>query len=255
MEHTLWGFIEAIVGHFFAKVIIDYGPLIVTVIISMWMRSNKKHFWLLPLIIGFVLATLVFVANRLLPIPLPVELFSGSGNVTIGPMNTSVTSSWPVIVWVILVSTFWVASIILTLFFFKNKDTGNKIVLPYKHVSIGKFVTSDNSIAVDIQAMIVLNDKMQPDEQNFLNRIALGEPHCPVCGRPLDKLRASWMADGVQIGYECTACNIQRQYTWEDLRNDVFAKVRYDYYNYWKVYKELIQKITCGKPKDYILPS
>ena len=78
--------------------------------------------------------------------------------------------------------------IVLSLVIISNRIELKK-ELPYKYVSIGKPETADGLVAVDIQARIVLNDQMQPDIQNFFNRIILGQPYCPKCSRPLEVWR------------------------------------------------------------------
>jgi len=173
--------------------------------------------------------------------------------------NDAKLLSWPKVVPILIISLiflliyFGISFLFVALKIISKSDS--KKVLPYKYVCIGIYETADNLLAVNIQAKIVLSDIVQPDIQNFLNRIGLGDPYCAMCNRPLELLRASWMADGVQIGYKCPVCNIERNGAWVDLRNEVYAGIRSDYNNYWKVYKAKIKEITGGKPEDYTLPS
>ncbi|MGO9691815.1 MAG: hypothetical protein ACLP2X_25210, partial [Syntrophobacteraceae bacterium] len=130
-----------------------------------------------------------------------------------------------------------------------------KIVLPYSHVSIGKYTTVDDHITVDIQAKIMLNDKVQPDIQNFLNRLALGDPYCHSCNRPIDMKPFNPIRLPGYNFHQCSPCNWRRNGTWFDLRNDVYAKIRSDYGHYWEVYQAKIREMTGGKPDAYTLPA
>lgn len=59
------------------------------------------------------------------------------------------------------------------------KIISNKKLLPYRDVSIGKYVTSN--INVDILAEIILGETITPDIEIFLKRLKLGNPYCPSC--------------------------------------------------------------------------
>ena len=96
--------------------------------------------------------------------------------------------------------------------------------LPYSKVVIGSF--KDRVLTVDILAEVILQETAQPGVEVFLTRIDIGKPYCPICSRPLDTQHASWMADGVQIGYECHSCHTQRKGHEYDIFNDVQGQIR-----------------------------
>jgi hypothetical protein len=162
--------------------------------------------------------------------------------------------SWPKLLPLIEVSCtflviYYMCSFICISLWLISKRTELKKVLPYEHVSIGKYSTTDKRIDVDIQAKIMLNDKVQPDIQNFLNRIALGDPYCHKCSRPIDMLTFKAGA------FRCAACNWEKDGGWSDLKKGVHAKIRSDYDHYWEVYQARIREMTGGKPEAFTLPS
>jgi hypothetical protein len=124
--------------------------------------------------------------------------------------------------------------------------------LPQRMVVIGTHL--DNGLAVALKAQIVLGENTLPDVEIFLDRIHLGEPYCPTCKRPLDKLRASWMADCGHIGYECKTCETEIQKFPAALHNDALGAVRRGYLSLWERYENEIRDLTKGKPKKYMLP-
>jgi len=121
--------------------------------------------------------------------------------------------------------------------------------LPVSKITIGTY--KERSLAVDILAVVILEEKSKPGVEMFLKRIELGEPYCPNCLRPLDAIRASWMADGVQIGYRCSKCNTKREGTELDLYKDVEGEVRRNFETYWQTYTEAIHRLTGGKPGEF----
>jgi hypothetical protein len=124
--------------------------------------------------------------------------------------------------------------------------------LPYSEIVIGTFKT--DSLAVDIQAKILLGEKIQPATETFLARICLGDPYCPRCSRSLDRRDAGWMADGMQIGYQCPTCGTQREGTYSDLFKDVCGQVRRNYPEYWQKYQKAIHDLTGGEPHKFKVP-
>ncbi len=125
-----------------------------------------------------------------------------------------------------------------------------KTVLPTDSVVIGS--VKKQNLATDIRAKIVLNDNTQPHVELFLDRIQRTSPYCPKCFRPLDTKHASWMADGVQTGYECKSCQTEYDGKYRDVLNEVKAEVRRDFDKYWKIYCDEIEKMTNGKPENFI---
>ncbi len=131
-------------------------------------------------------------------------------------------------------------------------NKSNKIILPYSEITIGSYTTKD--LCADIRAKIILDESNKPSIDIFLDRIRKGDPFCPNCLRPMDYLRASWMADGVQIGYQCKNCGIQHKGDFEDVLNDIKGEVRRNYENYWNTYKTEFDKLIKSNPIDYQLP-
>jgi hypothetical protein len=127
-----------------------------------------------------------------------------------------------------------------------------KIKLPHSQVSIGTLKT--NLLAVDILADVKLEERIQPDVQNFLNRLHLGDPFCPKCSRPLEKWNAGWQADFAQIGYTCSACNTEIRGDRDFFLGEVHAQVRPKYDEYWKTYKKKFDELTGGHPEGFLYP-
>jgi len=121
--------------------------------------------------------------------------------------------------------------------------------LPVSEVSIGTF--KDTVLAIDILAKIILEERIKPSVEVFLKRIILERPYCPKCQRTLDTTHASWMADGVQIGYKCSNCQTERKGTMSDIYRDVQGEVRRNFDSYWQAYSHLINELTDGKPQDF----
>jgi len=121
--------------------------------------------------------------------------------------------------------------------------------LPVSEITIGTY--KEPSLAIDILAEVILEEKSKPDIEVFLKRIVLREPYCPNCLRTLDTTHASWMADGVQTGYKCSKCNNEREGTVLDLYKDVHGEVRRNFETYWQTYTEAIHRLTGGKPGEF----
>ncbi len=124
-------------------------------------------------------------------------------------------------------------------------------ILPYSEVAIGTYQT--NNLTVDIRAKIVLGESAQPNVEIFLDRIEIGKPYCPKCSRPLDYWNASFMADGIQIGYKCNVCKTECEGDRYEVLDDVKGNVRQNYSQYWSQYKREIDLLTRGKPQRYKL--
>jgi hypothetical protein len=122
--------------------------------------------------------------------------------------------------------------------------------LPYSQLSIGN-LTFD-ILSVDILADIKLEERNQPDIQNFLIRLHLGDPYCPKCSRPLDKWNAGWQVDFAQIGYACSTCGTRAKGDSNFVLSEIHAKVRSNYDTYWKTYKNKFDELTGGHPEDFI---
>lgn len=140
--------------------------------------------------------------------------------------------------------------LVTAVFEFLSKD--RRKVLPYPEVVIGTY--SAHGLKVAILANVVLSETGHPPVDQFLERLRIGEPYCAKCSRPLDLLRASWMADGVQIGYNCPDCGIEIRKDKLAIRKEVFAEVRRAYDFYRSNYREAIMALTRGKPRKYRLP-
>ena len=136
-------------------------------------------------------------------------------------------------------------------FSLESKATQNNktLQLPSDSVVIGTLEM--DTLATDIRAKIILNDNIKPDIDIFLDRIQRISPYCPKCNRPLETKRASWMADGVQIGYLCKNCKTEYEGTYSDVFSEVLGEVRRNYDKYWNVYQDKIQKLTKGNPERY----
>lgn len=117
--------------------------------------------------------------------------------------------------------------------------------IPFESVTIGTFKT--RSIATEIRAKIFLEENTQPSVDMFLERIETTPPYCSKCLRNLSKKHASWMADGIHIGYYCKKCGIEYDGNKKDVANEVFSEVRRNYQSYYNEYKRKIDEITKGK--------
>ena len=127
-----------------------------------------------------------------------------------------------------------------------------KEILPSDFVVIG--TVRNQNLAIDIRAKIVLNENTQPNVELFLDRIQSISPYCPKCYRPLATKHASWMVDGVQVGYLCKNCKTEYDGNYKDVFDEVLAEVRRNFDNYWKIYRDEIEKMTKGKPENFTLP-
>ena len=140
--------------------------------------------------------------------------------------------------------------------YFDSANNINKekklITLPYTNVKIGEYVTVN--FAVDIRAIIILEENTKPDISLFLKRISIDIPYCPQCSRQLDYWKTTWMANGAQIGYQCLNCDTQRKGDINSVLNEVKAEVRKDFEKFWKFYKNKILELTNGEPEKYRLP-
>lgn len=126
------------------------------------------------------------------------------------------------------------------------------IEIPSDRVTIGTF--SRDTLLAEIRAKIFLNEKSQPNVDIFLDRLQRISPYCPSCCQPLKKKRASWMADGVQIGYKCDVCKTEYNRNYSEVYGEVKAEVRKNYQKYWEVYHKEIVKITNGKGGNFKSP-
>lgn len=124
--------------------------------------------------------------------------------------------------------------------------------LPHSRVTIGDI--SEGVLSVGIRARIVLLENSQPDVDSFLNRIDIGDPYCSNCSKPLDIKRASWMADGVQIGYKCVDCQTENDRDYFYVLKSAKREVRSNYDSYWSKYQEEINALSGGHPEKYKLP-
>lgn len=208
----------------------------------------KFFTWLIPTI---------FVAPLLTPLIY--------GYITNQSFNISLTNLKNVVFITIAVSViafFW-SSLKTVKYFILNSEESNssykraltidgKRILQYSKVKIGEY--SRENLKVDILAKINLDEEVQPAISLFLQRVRIGAPYCPRCARNLDYLRASWMADGVQIGYKCIDCNTEIKRDQEELIDDAKAEVRKNFDESWVIYLEEINRITKGKPGKYVLP-
>jgi hypothetical protein len=124
--------------------------------------------------------------------------------------------------------------------------------LPSDSVVIGTL--NRDTLSTDIKAKIVLNESTKPHVNIFLDRIQRISPYCPRCYRPLDTKRASWEANGVQIGYKCKNCQTEYDGTYRNVFNEVLSEVRRNYDKYWETYQKEIYKMTNEKPENYKIP-
>lgn len=127
-----------------------------------------------------------------------------------------------------------------------------KTILPSNAVTIGTLQRP--TLATDIRAKIVLTENKQPSVDLFLDRIKRTSPYCPKCSRPLVTKHASWMADGVQIGYKCKKCTTEYDGDYSDVFNEILSEVRRDYQSYWQKYRAEIEAMTNGQPENYTIP-
>jgi len=133
----------------------------------------------------------------------------------------------------------------------RTKTIDGKTILQYSEVTIGQY--SLKNLKVDILAEINLANEVQPDIPLFFDRVLIASPYCPHCSRNLEHLHASYMADGVLIGYKCRTCKTEIDRNREKLLDDVKAKVRKNYDEFWTEYHNEIQRITKGKPYKYVV--
>lgn len=127
-----------------------------------------------------------------------------------------------------------------------------KKVLTVDKVNIGQY--EDKHLAVAIMAEISLTDEFQPDIEEFIKRISIGDPFCPKCKRPLDIYRTSWQAGGYPDGFQCEECNTKRQGLKSDIMKDVIKEIRLNDKDYWEKYHTEIDKLIKGNPQKYRLP-
>ena len=127
-----------------------------------------------------------------------------------------------------------------------------KTILPSNSVTVGTF--KRQTLACDIRVKIILTENKQPSVDLFLDRIERTSPYCPKCFRPLDTKHASWMADGVQIGYKCKRCTTEYDGDDSDVFKEVLSEVRRDYQSYWGKYRSEIEGMTNGQPENYTIP-
>lgn len=121
--------------------------------------------------------------------------------------------------------------------------------LPVSEVSIGTF--KDTVLAIDILAKIILEERTKPSAEVFLKRIVLERPYCPTCSRTLDETHASWVAYGIQTGFQCSKCQTEREGVMSDIYRDVEGEVRRNFGVYWQTYIRAIDQLTGGKPHDF----
>lgn len=125
-------------------------------------------------------------------------------------------------------------------------------VLPDRRVSIGTYCSSN--LCVDVQADIVLGENARPSPDVFLRRIHPGDPYCSVCQGTARVKRASWLADGRPIGYECRECGWVENLAPPDLSHNVDGFVRKNFRSLWETYSSTIVELTDGHPDDYVVP-
>lgn len=137
----------------------------------------------------------------------------------------------------------------------KSENIGNvkqKKILSVNQVNIGQY--KDENLAVAIIAEINLTDEIQPNIEDFIKRVSIGEPFCPQCLRPLDIYHTSWQVDGSPDGFQCEECNTKRQGLKSDIIKDIIKEIRFNYKEYYEKYHSEIDKLTKGKPQQYNLP-
>jgi hypothetical protein len=195
----------------------------------------------------------------------PLLILLVSGYIMNQNFNISFTNLKNVIFFTLVVSiiAFLWSSLKTVKFFILNteKSSGSykstitidgKSILQYLEVKIGEY--SRENLKVDILAKINLDKEVQPEIPLFLERVIIGDPYCPHCSRNLDYLRASWMADGVQIGYKCIDCKTEITRDRKELVDDAKAIVRKNFDDSWVLYRKEIKRITNDKPHKYVLP-
>lgn len=132
-------------------------------------------------------------------------------------------------------------------------DAKQKRSLPYRQVSVGTY--SGQHFDVDVQADIVLGEQVPPSPDVFLKRVHHCDPYCRTCGATARVKRASWMADGRPIGYECRECGWVENLAPPDLSHNVDGFVRRTFASIWESYSKQVFELTGGHPDDYTLPS
>jgi len=195
----------------------------------------------------------------------PLLILLISGYITNQTLNISITNLKNVIYFTLAVSiiAFLWSSLKTVKFFILNTEESTnsyrktttidgKKILQYSKVKIGEY--SRGNLKVDILAKINLENEVQPDIPLFLERVIIGDPYCLKCSRNLDYLHASWMADGIQIGYKCINCNTGIKRNREELVDDAKAEVRKNFDKTWVLYRDEIKRITKGKPHKCVIP-
>jgi hypothetical protein len=133
----------------------------------------------------------------------------------------------------------------------ENKIDVNKKILPYSKIELGNY--ESETIAVGILADILLEESIKPGTELFLNRVDAGEPYCPKCKNPMESWNAGPKAGFVQIGYKCINCRTKHGRNRDELIKDISGEIRRNYDNYWNRYVHQINKITNGRPGDYMV--
>lgn len=220
------------------------------------LKAIKTIFINIPKFFAWLIPT-IFVA--------PLLIFFISGYITDQTLNISLTNLRNVIYLTLAVSIiafFW--SSLKTVKFLtlnteesdktytKTRSIDGKRILQYSKVKIGEY--SRENLKVDILAKIYLDNEVRPEIPLFLERVRIGDPYCPNCSRNLDYLRASWMADGVQIGYKCINCETETKRDCKELIDDAKAEVRKNFDKTWLLYRDEIKRVTKGKPHKCVLP-
>lgn len=220
------------------------------------LKAIKAIFTNIPKFFTWLIPT-IFVA--------PLLILLISGYITNQTLNISLTNLKNVIYLTLAVSIiafFW-SSLKTVKFLILNTEESNnsyrktitidgKRILQYSKVKIGEY--SRENLKVDILAKINLDNEVQPEIPLFLERVIIGDPYCPHCSRNLDYLHASWMADGVQIGYKCINCETEIKRDRKKLVDDAKAEVRKNFDETWVLYRNEIKRITKCKPHKYVLP-
>jgi hypothetical protein len=127
-----------------------------------------------------------------------------------------------------------------------------KKILPSRYISIGTF--NDSKFSADLQAEIVLEESLQPSADIFLTRISHGKPYCPKCSITANIKCASWMADGVPIGYKCNKCGRDSDKAPEEFLRELHGFVRMNFDELWERYSKAIEKVTRNRPEEYLVP-
>lgn len=138
----------------------------------------------------------------------------------------------------------------------KSQDEQNekkeKKILPSRYISIGTF--NDSRFLTDLKAGIFLEENIQPGADIFLSRISYGKPYCPKCSVTADTKHASWMADGVPIGYKCNKCGRENDKAPDELLREIHGFVRINFDELWDRYSKGIKQLTRNRPEEYIVP-